>query len=71
MLYCERTDMLIKSIVNRWLLLSSIFVAAYEFRIEKAGHLLKRSTNPYLRKIGSAAWVGHIPWIVTSDSLME
>ncbi|KYN19376.1 hypothetical protein ALC57_08292 [Trachymyrmex cornetzi] len=63
---------MIQSIVHRWPLLSLIFQAAYEFRVEKTGHLLRRSTNRsnflLLHKTGSAGQLGHVPLIETSDS---
>jgi len=66
---------MIQSIVHRWPLLSPIFLAAYESRVEKTGHLLKRSTNRsnflLLHMTGSAGQPGRVPLIETSDSQRE
>ena len=64
---------MIQSIVHRWPLFSPIFRVAYEFRVEKTGHLLRLSTNRsipislLLHKTGSAGQPGHVPLIETSD----
>ena len=56
---------MIQSIVQRWPLLSPIFQVAYEFRVEKTGHLLRLSTNRsnflLLHKTGSAGQPGRVP----------
>ena len=66
---------MIQSIVHRWPLLSPIFRATYESRVEKTGHLLRRSTNRsnflLLHKIGSAGQPGRVILIETSDSQRE
>jgi len=66
---------MIQSIVHRWPLLSPIFRVAYEFRIEKTGHLLRLSTNRsdflLLHKTGSASQPGCVPLIEISDSQRE
>ena len=66
---------MIQSIVHRWPLLSAIFRVAYEFRVEKTGHLLrlstKRSNFLLLHKIGSAGQPGCVPLIETNDSQRE
>ena len=62
---------MIQSIIHRWLLLSAIFQVAYEFRVEKTGHLLRLSTNRYnfllLHKTGTGQ-PSRVPLIETSDS---
>ncbi|GFX87966.1 uncharacterized protein TNCV_4374311 [Trichonephila clavipes] len=66
---------MIQSIVHHWPLLSPIFRAAYESRVEKTGHLLKRSMNRsnflLLHKTGTAGQPGRVPLIETSDNLRE
>ena len=66
---------MIQSIVHRWPLLFFIFRAAYESRVEKTGHLLKRSMNGsnflLLHKTGSAGQPSRVPLIETSDSPRE
>ena len=66
---------MIQSIIHRRPLLSPIFQAAYESRVEKTGHLLRRSTNRsnflLLHKTGSAGQPGRVPLIETSDSQRE
>ncbi|KYN18728.1 hypothetical protein ALC57_08956 [Trachymyrmex cornetzi] len=66
---------MIQSIVHRWPLLSPIFRAAYESRVEKTGHLSRRSMNRsnflLLHKTGSADQPGRVPLIETSDSQRE
>ena len=63
---------MVQSIVHRWPLFSPIFRVAYESRVEKAGHLLRLSTNRsnflLLHKTGSARQPGRVPLIETSDS---
>ncbi|KYN22344.1 hypothetical protein ALC57_05249 [Trachymyrmex cornetzi] len=62
-------------IVHRWPLLSPILRAAYESRVEKTDHPLRRSTNRYnfllFHKTGSAGQPGRVPLIETSDSQKE
>jgi len=66
---------MIQSIVHRWPLLSAIFRAAYESRVEKTGHLWKRSTNRsnflLLHKTRNAGQPGRVPLIETNDSQRE
>lgn len=66
---------MIRSIVHRWPVLFPIFRAAYESRVEKTGHLFKRSTSRsnflLLYKTGSAGQPGRVSLIETSDSQWE
>jgi len=66
---------MIQSIVHRWPLLSPIFRAAYESRVEKTGHLLRPSTNRsnflLLHKTRSTGQPGRVPLIETSNSQRE
>ena len=66
---------IIQSIVHRWPLLSPIFRAVYESRVEKIVHLLKRSKNRsilwLLHEIGSVGQPGHAPLIETGGSQRE
>ncbi|GFY36508.1 uncharacterized protein TNCV_27141 [Trichonephila clavipes] len=65
---------MIQSIVHHWPLLSPIFRAAYESRVEKT-YLLKRSANRsnflHRHKTGSASQPGRLPLIETSDNSRE
>ena len=60
---------------HRLPLLFPIFLAAIGSRVERTGHLLKRSTNRsnfgLLHKIGSAGALGRVPSIEIGDSQRE
>ena len=66
---------MIQSTVHRWPLLSPIFRAAYESRVEKTGNLLKRFENQsnflLLHKTRNFDQPGRVPLIKTSDSRRE
>ncbi|GFV60410.1 uncharacterized protein TNCV_3470451 [Trichonephila clavipes] len=66
---------LIQISVHHWPLLSPIFRAAYESRVEKTGHILKHSTNRsnllILHKTGSAGQPGCLSLIETGDNPRE
>ena len=63
---------MIQSIVHRWPLLSPIFRVAYEFRVEKTGHLLRLSTNrSNFLLTGSGGQPGRVLLIETSDNQRE